>query len=174
MFKFMPNYCVIPCIRGKMGAQNVVQEIKQYQKKWLQHVQRMDTNRIPKQALQYKPKGRRNVGRPRKIWRDQLRLEDQGTGNMPNPSRTWWWWWWWYCVIPCISDYELKKGYWLVFREIQYTQSLCNTHTSSVSKTSGGSISVPYWFSKTQTSNIQPHTVQTKFTAVTFTTVSKR
>ena len=24
--------------------------------KWLQHVQRMDTNRIPKQALQYKPK----------------------------------------------------------------------------------------------------------------------
>jgi hypothetical protein len=25
---------------------------------WLQHVQRMDTNRLPKQALQYKPKGR--------------------------------------------------------------------------------------------------------------------
>jgi len=23
---------------------------------WLQHVQRMDTNRLPKQALQYKPK----------------------------------------------------------------------------------------------------------------------
>jgi hypothetical protein len=30
--------------------------IKQYQEKWLQYVQRMDTNRIPKQALQYKPK----------------------------------------------------------------------------------------------------------------------
>jgi len=24
--------------------------------KWLRHVQRMDTNRLPKQALQYKPK----------------------------------------------------------------------------------------------------------------------
>ena len=24
--------------------------------KWLQHVQRMDTNRLPKEALQYKPK----------------------------------------------------------------------------------------------------------------------
>ena len=74
------------CIRGKMGAQNMVKEIKQYQEKWLQHVQRMDTNRIPKQELQYKPKGRRNVGRPKKRWREQLHLEDQGTGNTPKPS----------------------------------------------------------------------------------------
>ena len=78
--------------------------------KWLQHVQRMDTNRLPKQALQYKPKvattctgdghrlpkqalqyepkGRRYIGRPRKRWWDQLHLEDQGIGNMPNPSGT--------------------------------------------------------------------------------------
>jgi hypothetical protein len=69
-----------------MGAQNTVKEIKQYQEKWLQQVQRMDTNRIPKQALQYKPKERRNRRRPKKRWRDQLHLEDQGTGNMPNPS----------------------------------------------------------------------------------------
>jgi hypothetical protein len=31
------------CIKGKTGAQNIVNEIKQYQKQWLQHVQRMDT-----------------------------------------------------------------------------------------------------------------------------------
>ena len=68
------------CFRQKTGAQNIVKEIKQYQEKWLQHVQRMDTNRLPKQALQYKPKGRRNIGRLRKRWRDQLHLEDQGTG----------------------------------------------------------------------------------------------
>jgi len=67
------------CIRQKTGAQNTVKEIKQYQKKWLQHVHRMDTNRLPKQAIQYQPKGRRNIGRPRKRWRDQLHLEDQGT-----------------------------------------------------------------------------------------------
>ena len=38
------------CIRQKMGTQNIVKEIqvKQYQEKWLQHVQRMDTNRLPK------------------------------------------------------------------------------------------------------------------------------
>ena len=76
------------CIRQKMGVQNIVKEIKQYQKKWLKHVQRTDTNRLPKQALQYKPKGRRNIGRPRKRWWDQLHLEDQGTGNTPNPSGT--------------------------------------------------------------------------------------
>jgi hypothetical protein len=57
-------------IREKLGVQNIVKEIKQYQQKWLQHVQRMDANRIPKQALQYRPKGRRNIGRTRKRWKD--------------------------------------------------------------------------------------------------------
>jgi len=47
------------CVRQKTGAQNIVKEIKQYQEKWLKHVQRMDTNGLPKQALQYKPKGRK-------------------------------------------------------------------------------------------------------------------
>jgi hypothetical protein len=36
---------------------------------------------------------RRRSGRRR----DQLHLEDQGTLNSPNPSRTWWRWWWWWC-----------------------------------------------------------------------------
>jgi hypothetical protein len=53
------------CIREILEVQNKVKEIKEYQQEWLQHVQRMDTNRIPKQAL-YRPKGRRNIGRPRK------------------------------------------------------------------------------------------------------------
>ena len=49
----------IQSIRQKTGAQNIVKETKQYHEKWLQHVQRMDTNRLPKQGLQYKPKGRK-------------------------------------------------------------------------------------------------------------------
>ena len=35
----------------------MAKEIKQYQEKWLQHVQRMDTNTIPKQALQFQVHG---------------------------------------------------------------------------------------------------------------------
>ena len=67
------------CIREKKGAENIVKEIKQYQEKWLHHIQRMDTNRIPKQALQYKPK--RHIGRPRKRWRDQFHFEDTRNRN---------------------------------------------------------------------------------------------
>jgi predicted GTPase len=73
-------------IREKIGAQNIVKEIKQYQEKWLKHLQRMETNRLTKQALQYKPKGRKNTGRPRKRWRDHFILRIQGTGNTPNSS----------------------------------------------------------------------------------------
>jgi len=35
---------------------------------------RMDTNRIPKQVLQYKPIMRRNRGCPKKRWKEQLHL----------------------------------------------------------------------------------------------------
>ena len=71
----------IQCIREKIGAENIVKEIKRYQQKWLQHIQRMDTNRIPKQALQYKPKGRRHIGRQRKRWRDLFHFEDTRNRN---------------------------------------------------------------------------------------------
>jgi hypothetical protein len=61
-------------IREKLGVQNIVLEIKQYQREWLQHVERMDTDRIHKQALEYRPNGKRSIGRPRKRWKDQLHL----------------------------------------------------------------------------------------------------
>jgi hypothetical protein len=57
------------------GTQNTVKEIKQYQEKWLKHVQRMDINRIPKTSTTISTK-RTNIERPRKRWRDKLHLED--------------------------------------------------------------------------------------------------
>ena len=65
------------CNRGeKTEAQNIVKEVKQYQKKRLHHLQRMDRNRLPRQPLKYRPEGRRNIGRSKKRWRDQLHFED--------------------------------------------------------------------------------------------------
>jgi hypothetical protein len=68
-------------------VQNIVLEIKQYQREWLQHVQRTDTNRIPKQALKYRPNGKRNMGLPRKRWKDRLHLEGSRTGTTPDTSQ---------------------------------------------------------------------------------------
>jgi hypothetical protein len=45
-------------VRKKLVVQNSVRGVGHCQHEWL-HLQRMDTNRTPKQALQYKPKGGR-------------------------------------------------------------------------------------------------------------------
>jgi hypothetical protein len=44
-------------VRGKLGVQNIVLETKQSQREWVQHVERMNTGGVPKQALKYRPKG---------------------------------------------------------------------------------------------------------------------
>jgi hypothetical protein len=66
-------------VLGENMSTEYIKEIKQYQEKWLQHIQKKKKNRIPKQALKYKTKGRRHIGRPRKRWRDQFHFE--GTRN---------------------------------------------------------------------------------------------
>ena len=43
-------------------------KIKQYRQVWMRHVQRMPRGRLPKAALYYRPKGRRDRGRSRKRW----------------------------------------------------------------------------------------------------------
>jgi hypothetical protein len=50
---------------------NIVEDIKLYQKKWLDHLERMDRSRLPKLAFQYQPRGLRDMGRARRRWRDQ-------------------------------------------------------------------------------------------------------
>jgi hypothetical protein len=62
-------------LREKLGVKNIILEIRRYKREWLQHVERMDTDRIPKQALKYRPKGKRSMGRPRKRRKDQLHAE---------------------------------------------------------------------------------------------------
>ena len=48
-----------------------------YKQNWINHLERMDNTRLPKHALNYKPRGRRDRGRPRKRWQ----CVDAGTGQ---------------------------------------------------------------------------------------------
>ena len=47
------------------GIQDVKSKHKQI---WINHLERMDNTRLPKHALNYKIRGRRDHGRPRKRW----------------------------------------------------------------------------------------------------------
>jgi len=49
-----------------------------YKQNWINHLERMDNTRLPKYALNYKPRGRRDRGRPRKRWQ----RVDAGPGQM--------------------------------------------------------------------------------------------
>jgi hypothetical protein len=44
----------------------------QSRKNWKEHVDRMSSDRIPKMILKYQPKGKRNLGRPLKRWKDSV------------------------------------------------------------------------------------------------------
>jgi len=56
------------------GIQNVRAK---YTQNWFNHLEKMDNNGLPKHAHNYKPRGRRDRGRPRKRWQ----RVDAGTGQ---------------------------------------------------------------------------------------------
>ena len=61
-------------IRKELRITSILDKIDEYRKKWLLHilVQRMPQNRIPLKSYNYRPQGRRSIGRPKKHWREQL------------------------------------------------------------------------------------------------------
>ena len=55
-----------------------IQDVRlKYEQNWINHLERMDNTRLPEHALNYKPRGRRDRGRPRK----RLQCVDAGTGQ---------------------------------------------------------------------------------------------
>jgi len=55
-----------------------IQDVRSKQKQnRINHLERMDNTRLPKHALNCKPRGRRDRGRPRRRWQ----LVDAGTGQ---------------------------------------------------------------------------------------------
>jgi hypothetical protein len=47
-------------------------KLKTYQRKWKEHVERMQDETPPKLPLKYQPVGKRNRGHPKKRWKDQF------------------------------------------------------------------------------------------------------
>jgi hypothetical protein len=56
-----------------------IQDVRlKYRQNWINHLERMDNTRLPKHTHNYKPRGRRDCGRPSKRWQ----CVDAGTGQM--------------------------------------------------------------------------------------------
>lgn len=58
-------------IRQQLNVEELNTTIVKYRTSWENHLTRMTDNRIPKAAYNYSPRGRRNLGRPKKRWRQQ-------------------------------------------------------------------------------------------------------
>ena len=59
-------------IRRELRITDTLENIDEYRRNWLSHLQRMPQNRIPLKPYRYRPQGRRTIGRPKKRWREQL------------------------------------------------------------------------------------------------------
>jgi hypothetical protein len=59
-------------VRKRLQTGNVVEDVKQYQRKWLEHVERIFPEHLPWQVYFYTPTGRRDLGRPRTRWNQQF------------------------------------------------------------------------------------------------------
>jgi hypothetical protein len=69
-------------IRKRWKVEEMIDDIQDYQLKWNQHVLRMPENRIPRKALQYRPQGIRDLGRPVHVVAERelstkLRMEEE-------------------------------------------------------------------------------------------------
>jgi len=79
---------VTVCTRlDKIRSEDIRQELEisgiqdvrlKYKQNWINHLERMDNTTLPKHALTYKPRGRRDRGRPRERWQ----RVDAGAGQM--------------------------------------------------------------------------------------------
>jgi len=59
---------------------DVVRFVKSKRMAWLGHVMQMEGKRIPIRVLEWKPTGRRNRGRPRKRWIEDIKEDIQIMG----------------------------------------------------------------------------------------------
>jgi len=64
-------------IRKELEISGIQDARLKYKQNWINQLERMNNTRLPEHALNYKPRGRRDRGRPRKRWQ----CVDAGTGQ---------------------------------------------------------------------------------------------
>jgi len=64
-------------IRQELETSGIQDVRLKYKQNWINHLERTDNTRLPKYGLTYKPRGRRDRGRPGKRWQ----RVDAGTGQ---------------------------------------------------------------------------------------------
>ena len=82
-----------------------IQDVRlKYKQNWIKHLERMDNTRLPKHALNCKPRRRRDRGRPRKRWQ----CIDAGSNDLIHGGRWWWWWWWWFFTAAICTNIYIR------------------------------------------------------------------
>ena len=76
------GYTRLDKIRGEVIIKELeisgIQDARlKYKQNWINYLERMDNTRLPKHALNYEPRGRRDRGPPKKRWQ----CVDAGTGQ---------------------------------------------------------------------------------------------
>jgi hypothetical protein len=64
-------------IRKELEISGIQEVSTKHKQNWINHLDRMDNTRLPKHALNYQTRARRDRGRPRKRWQ----RVDAGTGQ---------------------------------------------------------------------------------------------
>ena len=67
-------------LKGLYSSPNIVQVIKSRRMRWAGHVARMGDGRGVYRVLVGKPEGKRPLGRPRRRWEDNIRMDLQEVG----------------------------------------------------------------------------------------------
>ena len=110
---------VIWSIAKELKITPILDKLLEYKRSWIQHVNRMPRNRLPRVMKHYSPTGRKNHGRPLKILLDMW--ERKGSKSGPTPWKIWWWWWkfeQWCLMAWLISTDQLTVFFFTAFQRI--------------------------------------------------------
>ena len=66
-------------IRKELEISGIQDARLKYKQNWINQLERMNNTRLPEHALNYKPRGRRDRGRPRKRWQHVYARTGQAT-----------------------------------------------------------------------------------------------